>query len=135
MAHVRRMHQAASATAAGQQSASASAMASNIGGVEQAATGALATGPGATTSGISIAAGQIDTCLSGPNQNLSVCRTLAPSVRAVSCTDIAPDDRFNCTQQAVQYGKCGQDFMFIGSYCLKSCGRCGGKSYPVICIQ
>ena len=127
LGHARRMHQAASATAQGTNSATASAIASNIAGAQQAATNALATGANASTSGISIAAGQIDTCFSGPQQNLSVCRTLAPSARSVNCTDIAPDNNFSCSQQASDYKKCNSDFMFVGSYCLKSCNRCGCK--------
>ncbi|KAL4536072.1 hypothetical protein Ndes2526A_g05615 [Nannochloris sp. 'desiccata'] len=115
----------ATAGAAGSQSASASAIATNIAGQGQATTAAQATGAGATTFGASQAQGQIDTCFSGPNENLSVCRTLAPNVRASECTDVPPDDRYTCTQQAKDFGKCDSDFIFVGSYCLSSCGRCG----------
>jgi hypothetical protein len=117
----------ATAGASGSQSSSASAMAQNIGGQGQAATSSQATGAGATTFGVSQAQGQIDTCFSGPNQNLSTCRTLAPKVRASRCSNVAPDDNFTCTQQAKEYGKCNIDFMFVGSYCLADCGRCGGE--------
>lgn len=43
--------------------------------------------------------------------------TTAPS----NCTDIAPDTRYTCEQQA-EWGKCTQSFM--ANYCDKSCGRC-----------
>ena len=123
--HRRRVHQqssSATAGASGSQSALASAIATNT----QAATNAEATGPGASSYGISSAVGQISSCFKGSNQNYSLCRTLAPSTRSLNCTDVPPDDRFSCYQQAVQYGKCNSTFIFLDSFCLKSCGRCGG---------
>jgi hypothetical protein len=117
----------AGAGAAGSRSARASVIARNIGGQGQAATSAEARGAGAATFGVSQAHGQVDTCFSGPNQNYSTCRTLAPKIRASRCTNVAPDDNFSCTQQATEYGKCTADFIFVGSYCLSSCGRCGGE--------
>jgi len=117
----------ATAGASGSRSARASATATNIAGQGQASTAAEATGPGATTFGASQAEGEVDTCFSGPDQNLSVCRTLAPQVRASECTDVPPDDEFTCNQQAEEFEKCDFDWMFVGSYCLSSCGRCGGE--------
>jgi hypothetical protein len=122
----------ATAGAAGSQSARASAIATNMNGQGQAATSSQATGSGATTFGVSQAQGQVDTCFSGPNENLSTCRTLAPSVRASKCTDVAPDTTYTCIQQAKDYAKCDTDFMFVGSYCLSSCGRCGGEFFLLI---
>lgn len=122
----RALHAEATAAASGSQSASASASASSVNGQEQATTASNATGAGATTYGQSAAAGQIDVCVNGPNQNYSSCRTFAPSVRSSQCTDVPPDDRYTCAQQ-VSYGKCDADFMFLDSYCLKSCNRCGSK--------
>lgn len=47
--------------------------------------------------------------------------------RASNCTDIPPDSNFTCYQQATEFNKCDADFMFLYSYCLKSCNRCGGE--------
>lgn len=123
--------QQAAAGALGTESASAAAAAVNIGGQTAAATQSSATGPGSTTFGVSAAQGQIDTCINGTNYNASVCRTLAPRDRARNCTNIPPDARFSCQQQAVEYGKCNATFMFLDSYCLRSCNRCGGNCTDV----
>ena len=125
----------ATAGASGSRSTSASAIATNIAGQGQASTNAQATGAGATTFGISSANGQVDVCFSGPNQNCSVCRTLAPSVLSSKCTDVSPDEKYTCTQQAKDYGKCNSDLIFVGSYCLSSCGRCGGKKLYLFVLK
>ncbi|KAL6762687.1 hypothetical protein V8C86DRAFT_3173859 [Haematococcus lacustris] len=44
------------------------------------------------------------------------------TARKAECTDITPDAKFTCAQQAV-YGQCDKEFMIQGNYCLKSCGR------------
>ena len=126
----RNLQQSAQAAATGSQAAAATAQAQNVGGQQQASTGAAALGQGSTTLGVSVAAGEVDVCLNGPNENFSICRTRAPSVRSSVCTDVPPDDRFNCTQQAVDFKKCTQPFMFVGSFCLKSCTRCGEFFFP-----
>ena len=118
----------ASAGATGAESSAAFAAASNIAGQERAATQAAATGAGATTFGVSQAAGQVVVCYDGgPSYSASQCRTLAPNFRATNCTDVPPDDRFTCTQQAVDYKKCDAGFMFLGAFCLRSCDRCRGE--------
>jgi hypothetical protein len=74
---------------------------------------------------VSQAAGQVDRCLDAKVAGTAECRTLAPRARSTRCTDIPPDARFTCAQQA-GFKKCDADFMFPGAFCLKSCNRCGG---------
>ena len=53
----------------------------------------------------------------------------APSMpaadRSATCTDVAPDSQFTCEEQANEYDKCNASFIYLYSYCLKSCKRCG----------
>lgn len=113
-------------SASGSQSASAFASSSSVNGQENSSTSSSASGSNATTAGLSVAGGQVDVCVNGPNKDYSVCRTLAPSQRALQCTDVPPDDRYTCEEQA-GWGKCNATFIFPQSYCLKSCNRCGSK--------
>lgn len=39
-----------------------------------------------------------------------------------SCSDVPPDNRFTCAQQAL-FGACGSAFMRRGNYCAATCGR------------
>ncbi|KFM28812.1 hypothetical protein F751_6333 [Auxenochlorella protothecoides] len=48
--------------------------------------------------------------------------------RVSNCTDVAPDTSFTCEEQAQQFDKCNADFIYLYSFCLKSCGRCGGET-------
>lgn len=43
---------------------------------------------------------------------------------APPCTDVPPDDRFTCQQQA-DFGKCQQSWMVEGNFCETTCGRNG----------
>lgn len=152
--HSRSLLQPASSSgfAAGSNQAVASAFVSNVNGQGRAGTASSATGGGAIAAGISQAEvrppnylwtrlttthtffsglfipmqGQVNTCIQGPS-NSAECITLAPQQRSSFCSDIPPDNRFSCYQQAVEYGKCDQGFMFEKAYCLRSCNRCGGK--------
>lgn len=45
--------------------------------------------------------------------------------RSATCTDVAPDSQFTCEEQANEYDKCNASFIYLYSYCLKSCKRCG----------
>ena len=78
--------------------------------------------------------GQIDACISGPNNASAECITLAPSVRSLRCSDIPPDSTYTCEQQAVEFGKCDVDFMYTTASCLKSCNRCGGELLLFACL-
>lgn len=120
----RSLLQKAAAAASGEV-ARAAASASSMNGQQTASTISAALGQGATAAGLSQAAGQVDFCLQSGNSGSAACMTLAPRIRSARCTDIPPDTRFTCTQQADNFKKCDADFLFVGAYCLKSCKRCG----------
>ena len=115
----------AEAYAVGATSASASSFASSVGGKEYATTQSSADGKSAMVSGVSRAEGQVDVCVKGGKYNAVECRTLAPKKRSSVCSDVPPDDRYTCQEQA-EWEKCDEPFIFVGSWCLESCGRCGG---------
>eukprot|EP00887_Chlorella_sp_A99_P002661 scaffold6.g2661.t1 len=110
--------------------ASSSATATSAGGQCVSGTQGAAVGGPATTSQVSVAGQDVQACFKGPSQAVE-CSTLASSVKSSSCSDIAPDTKFTCAEQA-KFGKCDTDFIFLGAFCLSSCGRCGGGCTDVV---
>lgn len=116
--------------ARGTNTASASSYAAVVNGREYASTDSYADGAGAVVAGRSEAGGEVDMCVEGAMYDAARCRTFAPSVRSSGCTNAPPDDRYTCEQQA-SWGKCDYEFIFKDSWCLQSCGRCGGKFFSL----
>ncbi|PSC71589.1 glycoside hydrolase [Micractinium conductrix] len=124
----RRLMQGSSAVsrAVGGQTASARAVA----GPGVAATEQSATGPGSQVAGVSQVGQRVDACVRGPSTS-AACQTLTTEDRSITCTDIAPvpvpgAEQFTCAEQA-QFGKCDSAFIYLGAFCLQSCGRCGDQ--------
>lgn len=133
VAHARRLHQDSSATSvvSGETAVSNARACSGSGcpgGQPSASTAGAATGAGSSVVGISQVGGELQACLDGPSNTSAFCVTLLPQQRAEACTDLPPDDKYTCPQQAA-FDKCSDAFIYRDAYCLRSCDRCGESCY------
>lgn len=46
-----------------------------------------------------------------------------PQSNATGCSDVPPDNRHTCFQQAVLFGKCSDPVLTRGNHCARTCGR------------
>ena len=80
---------------------------------------------GATSATAAEARKKAEVCIEGESYNANKCRNRNPRRRSSICSNVSPTDSYNCEEQA-GWGKCDDPFIFVGSWCLESCGRCGG---------